>query len=92
MIHRREFLILSIATLVGASFGTGPKSVELHRQDDSSSVHSERKHELDLRKVEEITLELTARNSQLELAHKSLAVELELAGLSAHVLPYRERV
>jgi hypothetical protein len=89
--HRREFLILSIGTVAGASFGTAPKSVELRRPDDSSSVHFERKHELEVRKVEQITRELRARNRQLELAHKSLTVELELAGLTSHVLPYRGR-
>jgi hypothetical protein len=75
---RRRFLLLSIATLIGAMAGESRKSAEARRKDEPS-VYLTREQRLALRRIDDLRRELAARNMQLELAHRSLTAQLDLA-------------
>jgi hypothetical protein len=78
LMHRRYFLLLSIATLIAAMAGKSRKSAGAHRKDEPSDYLT-REHRLLLRRIENLRRELAARNRQLELAHRSLTAQLDLA-------------
>jgi hypothetical protein len=76
--HRRSFLLLSIATLIGVMAGKSRKSAEARRKDEPSDYLT-REQRLRLRRIDDLRRELAARNRQLELAHRSLTAQLHLA-------------
>jgi hypothetical protein len=73
---RRRFLLLTMATLIGAKVGKSRLSPEARRKDEPPvSLTREQR----LRRLDDLRRELAARNRQLELAHQSFKAELELA-------------
>jgi hypothetical protein len=75
---RRRFLLLTMATLIGATVGKSRLSPEARRKDEPP-VSLTREQRLAMRRIDDLRRELAARNRQLELAHRSFKAELELA-------------
>ena len=75
---RRRFLLLTMATLIGATGGKSRLSPEDCRKDEPP-VSLTREQRLAMRRLDELRRELAERNRQLELTHQSLKAEIELA-------------